>query len=91
MRADDVATRDHGREALLSGLLAMSGSATPAGALGAADVAVLERARRLTALRTGAAHTRCKAALTSTMTMLLAGPLAITAMAASGLLVCGMA
>lgn len=89
MCADDVAARHHGRQALLTGLLAMSG-ATPAGALGAADVAVLERAQRLTASRAAVPHRRCTAVLTSAMTMIAAGPVVIAAMAASGLLMCGM-
>ncbi|ULE34934.1 M56 family metallopeptidase [Mycobacterium sp. IDR2000157661] len=89
MCADDTAARRHGRQPLLAGLLAMSG-ATPAGALGAADVAVLERAHRLTSSRGAPAHRRCAAALTGTMTVIAAGPVLIAAMAASGLLMCGM-
>ncbi|MCH9728553.1 MAG: M56 family metallopeptidase [Actinomycetia bacterium] len=90
MCADDVAARRHGRETLLTGLLAMSG-AVPAGALGAAEVAVLERAERLTGSRADQMiHTRRTAALTSMVMMTAAGPLIIAALAASGVLMCGM-
>ncbi len=87
MCADDAAARRHGREALLTGLLAMTGS-TPAGTLGAATVAVLERVRRLSAPPAGIAPRRV--ALTSTITMTISGPVIIAAMAVSGLLMCGM-
>jgi Zn-dependent protease with chaperone function len=66
MCADDVAARRYGRGPLLSGLLALSGVA-PAGALGAADVAVLARAERLTAPRAQLALARSRAALTVLM------------------------
>ncbi|AVH23401.1 M56 family metallopeptidase [Nocardia cyriacigeorgica] len=51
MCADDAAAREHGRESLLGGLLAIvdAGARTPAGALGAASTAVLARAQRLAA------------------------------------------
>ncbi len=51
MCADDAAAREHGRESLLGGLLAIvdAGARTPAGALGAASTAVLARAERLAA------------------------------------------
>lgn len=90
MRADDVAARRHGRDALLHGLLAMSG-AVPAGALGAADVAVIERAQRLTGSSTGRfIQTGRTAALASALLVIAAGPLTIAALAASGTLMCGM-
>jgi Zn-dependent protease with chaperone function len=89
MCADDVAARRHGRGALLSGLLALSGVA-PAGALGAADIAVLARAERLTAPRAQLARVRSQAALTSTVTAMVAGPLISVALAASGVLMCGI-
>ncbi len=90
MCADDAAAQRHGRTALLTGLLAMSG-ATPVGALGAADIAVLARAQRLAASGLKLTDTRRRAALTSTVMMTIAaGPLIIGVMAASGLLMCGM-
>lgn len=54
MCADDAAVRRYGHRALLTGLMALAGAA-PAGALGAADVAVLSRAERL-ALPPGPTH-----------------------------------
>jgi Zn-dependent protease with chaperone function len=89
MCADDVAARRHGRGALLAGLLALSGVA-PVGALGAADIAVLARAQRLTAPRAQLARVRCRAALTGTLTVMVAGPLLTAALAASGAIVCGI-
>ncbi len=44
MCADDAAVRRHGQRSLLAGLMALAGT-TPAQALGAADVALLNRAR----------------------------------------------
>ncbi|MGY4103239.1 M56 family metallopeptidase [Nocardia sp. R16R-3T] len=57
MCADDTATRKHGREPLLGGLLAIVGATDPlpAGALSAAATAVLVRAERLVA-PVGAVH-----------------------------------
>lgn len=89
MCADDVAARRHGRGALLSGLLALSGVA-PVGALGAADVDVLARAERLTAPQTQRASVRSRAALTSAVTVMVAGPLITAVLAASGALMCGL-
>ena len=89
MCADDVAARRHGRGALLSGLLALSG-VTPAGALGAADIAVLARAQRLAAPRAQLALARSRAALSCTVTVMATGPLLAAALAASGALMCGI-
>lgn len=91
MCADDAAARRYGRTALLTGLLAMTG-ATPAGALGAANVAVLARAERLTESLAHSALTRRTAALISAVAMMATAPLLIAALAAaaSGLLMCGM-
>lgn len=87
MCADDAAAARHGRHALLSGLITLSGAA-PAGALAAADVAVLARAERLSAPSAGLALARTRAALTSAVTVTAAGPLLIAALAASGVLMC---
>jgi hypothetical protein len=70
-------------------LLALSG-VTPAGALGAADVAVLVRAERLTAPRPQLALARSRAALTGIVTVMAAGPLVAAVLAASGALMCGI-
>lgn len=88
MCADDVAACRYGRGALLSGLLALSGAA-PAGALGAADIDVLARAERLTAPNAQLAVARSRAALTSAVTVLVAGPL-VTAASAASVLMCGI-
>ncbi|MEH3139818.1 MAG: M56 family metallopeptidase [Mycobacterium kyogaense] len=48
MRADDAAVRRYGSESVLGGLISLAGAPrAPGGALGAADTAVLDRARRL--------------------------------------------
>jgi Zn-dependent protease with chaperone function len=89
MCADDAAARRHGPRALLSGLITLTG-AGPAEALGAADVAVLTRAERLTAPPAHLAQARRRVALASTVTILAAGPAITAALAASGALLCGV-
>jgi Zn-dependent protease with chaperone function len=89
MCADDAAARRHGHSALLSGLVVLSG-AVPAGALAAAHVGVIARAERLTTPQTHLAKVRARAALSSAMTMMAAGPLITAALAASGALICSM-
>ena len=88
MRADDAATRLQGRYALLSGLLVLSG-AVPSEALGAADIAVLARAKRLSMPAARAHRVRTAAVLSSAMTVMAAGPLTTVAVAVSGALMCG--
>lgn len=89
MCADDASARRHGRDALLAGLLTMSGTA-PVGALGAGNIAVLERAQRLATSRPDRLRPRGAAMLAGVTTAMIAGLLVIAAMAASGLLMCGM-
>jgi Zn-dependent protease with chaperone function len=89
MCADDVAARRYGRDPLLSGLLALSG-VIPAGALGAADVAVLARVQRLAAPRAQLSLARSRAALAAIVTVMATGPLVAAALAASGALMCGI-
>jgi Zn-dependent protease with chaperone function len=89
MCADDAAARRHGRRALLSGLVALSGAA-PAGALGAADLAIVARAERLAIPSKYLGRARARAALTSTVTAMAVGPLIIAGLAGSGLLMCGV-
>jgi Zn-dependent protease with chaperone function/uncharacterized membrane protein len=74
MCADDVATRGHSSRALLSGLVALSTTA-PAGALAAADLAVLARAERLATPPEGSTKVKTRAALTSVIAIMAAGPL----------------
>lgn len=88
MRADDAATRKEDRNALVSGLFAISG-VTPAEALGAADIAVFERVNRLSTPAARPARARSAALLSSTMTVMAAGPLSTLAIAVSGTLMCG--
>ena len=85
MCADDAAARQHGREALLSGLLALAGAA-PAPALGAASIAVLSRAERLMLLRRTPAPLRF--ALSASLAIIAVAPLVIVALVATGALVC---
>jgi hypothetical protein len=88
MCADDIAARRHGRQTLLSGLMALC-RAEPAEALAAADVAVLARAERLAVPPEDPVGARARAALASVVAFMTAGPLIMTALAASGALVCG--
>ncbi|BBX88136.1 M56 family metallopeptidase [Mycolicibacterium mucogenicum] len=86
MCADDAAARRHGGAALLSGLIALCGAA-PAEALGAADVAVLDRAERLAGPRApfGVAT---QIALVSAIVLAGLGPVMIGALAATGVSLC---
>jgi Zn-dependent protease with chaperone function len=86
MCADDAAARRHGREALLSGLLALAGAA-PAPALGAASLAVLTRAERLALPQRAPARVRF--ALSTILAIIAVGPLITVVLAASGTLLCG--
>ncbi len=86
MCADDAAARRFGRHAVLGGLLVLAGAA-PAGGLGAADVAVVSRAERLTS-PPGAGACSLDAALAGTAGFIALAPLAALSMAASGMFVC---
>jgi len=86
MCADDAAVRQHGREALLSGLLALAG-ATPAPALGAASIAVLARAERL--MHQPGGHAQARFGLSAILAIIAAGPLITVALAISGTFICG--
>ena len=90
MCADDVAVRQHGRSALLSGLMGLAGAASaPAAALGAANVAVLSRAERLVASPPAlAVRARARTALAISLTVIVAGPMITAVLAASGALLC---
>jgi Zn-dependent protease with chaperone function len=83
--ADDAAARQHGRQALLSGLLTLAGAA-PAPALGAATIAVLTRAERLMLPPGG--HAGARVVLSAILAIIAAGPLITVALAASGALIC---
>ncbi|WP_099041871.1 M56 family metallopeptidase [Mycobacterium neglectum] len=88
MCADDAAARRHGHRALLTGLMALAGGA-PVAALGAADVAVLNRAERLALPPAQHVRVRAQAALTSASTIIAFAPLATVVLGASGVLMCG--
>lgn len=87
MCADDAAVRRYGNDALLAGLMALAGGA-PAAALGAADVAVLNRAERLALPPAHHARMRAQAALTSASTVIAFAPIATLVLGASGVLMC---
>lgn len=87
MCADDAAVRRYGNDALLAGLMALAGGA-PTAALGAADVAVLNRAERLALPPAHRARIRAKAALTSASTVFAVAPIASFVLGASGVLMC---
>ncbi|MCV7346010.1 M56 family metallopeptidase [Mycolicibacterium rhodesiae] len=88
MCADDVAARRHGHTPLLTGLMALAGGA-PAAALGAADVAVLNRAERLALPPAHSARVRAQAALASASTIIAVAPVGTLVLGASGFLMCG--
>jgi beta-lactamase regulating signal transducer with metallopeptidase domain len=89
MCADDASARRHGSGTLLSGLITMC-RAAPAGALAAAEVAVLARAERLATPPGDPAIARAQAALASVVAVMAAAPVMIAALAASGVVLCGM-
>lgn len=86
MCADDAAAREHGARALLAGLIALCGAA-PAEALGAADVAVLDRAVRL-AGPGGAGDVAVRAGLAAALAVVVGGLVVIAALAAAGTALC---
>jgi Zn-dependent protease with chaperone function len=88
MCADDASARRHGSAPLLSGLITLC-RAAPAGALAAADVAVLARAERLAVSPADPAIARARAALISVVAVMIAGPVVTVTLAASGALLCG--
>lgn len=89
MCADDASARRYGSAPLLSGLITLC-RAAPAGSLAAADVAVLARAERLAVPTADPAIARARAALTSVVAVMVAGPVMIATLAGSGILLCGM-
>jgi Zn-dependent protease with chaperone function/uncharacterized membrane protein len=74
MCADDVAARRHSSRALLTGLVALT-AAAPAGALSAADLAVLARAERLAAPPQVSVKVKARAALAGVIAIMAAAPL----------------
>jgi hypothetical protein len=89
MRADDAAARQHGPQPILDGILALTGATpVPAGAMGAAGVAVLARAERLAAAPDP--EFGRKALTVAIIAMTAGGPLATVLLAGSGILMCGI-
>lgn len=87
MCADDAAARRHGQRTLLAGLMALAG-ATPAEALGAADVALLSRAERLALPPASGQRVGTRATLAGAIALIVLAPMGAFALGASGLL-CG--
>jgi Zn-dependent protease with chaperone function len=85
MCADDAAARRFGERTLLTGLMALAG-ATPAQALGAADVALLNRAERLALPPAPWVRLGARAGLFGAITVIALAPIATFAMGVSGLL-----
>lgn len=85
MCADDAAARRFGEHTLLTGLMALAG-ATPAQALGAADVALLNRAERLALPPAPWTRLGARAGLFAATTVIALAPITTFALGASGLL-----
>ncbi|WKG00772.1 M56 family metallopeptidase [Mycolicibacterium sp. HK-90] len=84
MCADDAAVRHHGQHPLLTGLMALAG-ATPAQALGAADVALLSRAERLVLPPAAWSRISTRVGLCGAMTVIFLVPVATFVLGTSGL------
>nr|WP_309227753.1 MULTISPECIES: M56 family metallopeptidase [unclassified Mycolicibacterium] len=85
MCADDAAAHRYGQHTLLTGLMALAG-ATPAQTLGAADVALLNRAERLALPPAPWARISARAGLFGAMALIALAPIATFTLGASGLL-----
>ncbi|GAB2649504.1 M56 family metallopeptidase [Prescottella soli] len=87
MCADDRAMRTHSPRALLRGLIALTGPA-PSAALGAGNVAVLDRAGRLASPPRALDRARTRALLTAAIATLAGLPLAAAALMLAGRMLC---
>lgn len=83
MCADDAASSRYGHHTLLAGLMALAG-ATPVPALGAADVALMNRAERLALPPAPRTRIRARAGLCGAMTLIALAPVATFVLATSG-------
>lgn len=83
MCADDAAARRHGQRSLLAGLMTLAGAA-PAQALGAADVALLNRAERLALPPAPWIRFGASTGLFGAMAVIALAPVATFALGASG-------
>lgn len=89
MCADDRAMRTHEPRTLLHGLVALTGAGpVPDSAVGAGDVAVLDRAGRLASPAGRGDRVRNRAQLGAAITLLAAVPLGATALAVTGRMLC---
>lgn len=87
MCADDAAARHHSRHVLVGGLMALVAT-VPAGALGAADVAVLSRAQRLLSPSAHSGRVSAQLGLTGAAAAFLLTPASLVALDIAGLLPC---
>ncbi|MDI9938929.1 M56 family metallopeptidase [Rhodococcus sp. IEGM 1351] len=89
MCADDRAARAHGSRALLSGLLALCAPAqVPDGALGAGNIALLDRAGRLASPPRRAEKVRVCLLSAAVVAMVTAAPLALAVLEVTGTMWC---
>lgn len=89
MCADDRAMRSHEPHTLLRGLVALAGAGpVPEGALGAGNVAILDRADRLASPAGRGDRLRNRAQLGAAIALLAALPLTATALAVAGRMLC---
>ena len=91
MCADDAAACSHGSDVVLGALLSLSGAATmPAGALGATGVGLLARVHRLADPPGTGRRLRLRALLAGSAMILVAGPVLVAVLAATGSALCGL-
>lgn len=88
MCADDRAMRTHEPRTLLHGLVALAGGPVPNGAVGAGNIAVLDRADRLASPAGRGDRLRNRAQLGAAITLLAALPLGATVLAVAGRMLC---
>ncbi|MCA1007652.1 M56 family metallopeptidase [Rhodococcus hoagii] len=88
MCADDRAMRTHEPRTLLHGLVALAGGPVPNGAVGAGNIAVLDRAGRLASPAGRRDRLRNRAQLGVAITLLAALPLGATVLAVAGRMLC---
>lgn len=88
MCADDRAMRTHEPRTLLHGLVALAGGPVPNGAVGAGNIAVLDRAGRLASPAGRGDRLRNRAQLGAAITLLAALPLGATVLAVAGRMLC---
>lgn len=88
--ADDSAARRHDRRSLLGGLIALSTPGLiPANAMGATNIAVLARARRLTSPPRSAERVTWQLVLSAAIVLIAIGPVLTVTMARAGMSLCG--